>query len=640
MKKQIIFLSLLVVGASSFLGGGKVHADSFLNLGSYQRDCTGTLNDRSCEVSSPRHNQTFNAGDTITYTGWQADEVHAGYDRNRTRHDNAYLASELCQWIGDDVPASSCTRSHFTPRADHTFTYDANDSYGIGAYQACVYCYRPGSKYFENYGRCAASFSITTPGASPGHDLDQGAINENVYVLGIKNMPIDYVHQGGTVYEKCDFSNVQFQVPALADLPSTLRNTIASGGQVMAAVYPIYDMLPHYPESRSVGDGSTGGNMGAIYEHIRITDPNNTPIAYIDPTSPDLAEFSSGGRTITAAQGDIVQLSGRGTDPDVGDSIAIYEWRHGGMDRRGNFRHSCTSGGRVVNSSDLSIDTTTLTTGETYRYYLSVFDSNSARSNNCPYVDVVVSEAPQNQTPTATITAPVTNVTITEGDSIIFTGTGTDPDGSIAAYEWRNGNCNTGTLLSSAQTFSKNDFTVGSHIVYLRVQDNEGAWSTNCPSRIISVNSIPQYQLTVTKNGTGNGMVTSNPSGISCGGTCGAPFSEGSIITLTPTVLGPNQFDGWSGDCSGTGACAVTMDVAKSVTATFSDTSFSGLCGDPSPSGSCSKSLINGSCNPGSVESFSGSGPWTWTCKGSGTGSDASCSEDVCDDSPYREVNP
>ena len=39
--------------------------------------------------------------------------------------------------------------------------------------------------------------------------------------------------------------------------------------------------------------------------------------------------------------------------------------------------------------------------------------------------------------------------------------------------------------------------------------------------------------LTVSKNGTGTGTVTSNPAGINCGSTCSAGFSNGTMVTLT-----------------------------------------------------------------------------------------------------------
>ena len=41
------------------------------------------------------------------------------------------------------------------------------------------------------------------------------------------------------------------------------------------------------------------------------------------------------------------------------------------------------------------------------------------------------------------------------------------------------------------------------------------------------------------------------------------------IVTLTATAAAGSTFAGWSGACSGTGLCAVTMSAARSATASF-----------------------------------------------------------------------
>jgi hypothetical protein len=86
-----------------------------------------------------------------------------------------------------------------------------------------------------------------------------------------------------------------------------------------------------------------------------------------------------------------------------------------------------------------------------------------------------------------------------------------------------------------------------------------------------SVNAVfvKTFALSVSKTGEGSGTVTSSPSGINCGGTCSAEFGEGTEVTLTASPAEGSTFAGWSGACSGTGSCKVTMSEAKSVTASF-----------------------------------------------------------------------
>jgi|GEM_PF-1763337 len=83
--------------------------------------------------------------------------------------------------------------------------------------------------------------------------------------------------------------------------------------------------------------------------------------------------------------------------------------------------------------------------------------------------------------------------------------------------------------------------------------------------------NLNSYALTVTKNGTGSGTVTSIPAGISCGADCTENYNAGTSVTLTAAASTGSAFAGWSnGGCSGTAAtCTVTMNAARSVIATF-----------------------------------------------------------------------
>jgi subtilisin family serine protease len=83
---------------------------------------------------------------------------------------------------------------------------------------------------------------------------------------------------------------------------------------------------------------------------------------------------------------------------------------------------------------------------------------------------------------------------------------------------------------------------------------------------------VPQW-LTVIKQGTGAGDVTSNPAGIACGSTCAYAFTQGTAVTLTASPQAGSIFGGWSGACSGTApTCTVSMSLARSVTASFRPT--------------------------------------------------------------------
>ncbi len=69
---------------------------------------------------------------------------------------------------------------------------------------------------------------------------------------------------------------------------------------------------------------------------------------------------------------------------------------------------------------------------------------------------------------------------------------------------------------------------------------------------------------------SGEGTITSNPTGIVCSsGACSKTFPQGSNVTLSAAPSNGNTFSGWSGSCSGTGSCSLTLGTSASVTATF-----------------------------------------------------------------------
>jgi hypothetical protein len=103
----------------------------------------------------------------------------------------------------------------------------------------------------------------------------------------------------------------------------------------------------------------------------------------------------------------------------------------------------------------------------------------------------------------------------------------------------------------------------------------------------------PAHTLTVAKAGPGSGVVMSTPAGIDCGPTCTTQVVAGTTLTLSASALPGAMFAGWSGACSGMGACTVTLDADRTVTATFV-----GACSDECASGatSCSSATSELTC--------------------------------------------
>jgi DNA-binding beta-propeller fold protein YncE len=71
------------------------------------------------------------------------------------------------------------------------------------------------------------------------------------------------------------------------------------------------------------------------------------------------------------------------------------------------------------------------------------------------------------------------------------------------------------------------------------------------------------HSLTVSTTGSGSGSVSCD------GGACLSEYEQGTALTLTASAAGGSSFTGWSGGCSGTGSCALTIAADTAVSAAF-----------------------------------------------------------------------
>jgi hypothetical protein len=152
------------------------------------------------------------------------------------------------------------------------------------------------------------------------------------------------------------------------------------------------------------------------------------------------------------------------------------------------------------------------------------------------------------------------------------------------------------------------------------------------------------YLLTVAKNkkGTGTGTVTSLDALINCGLTCSHSYTSGASVGLKAVANSGSSFTGWNvGGCDNMlpdGTCALTMNAARTVTATFtlnpctprtscppSETSWLGDCTANCGGGTGSES---GVCSDG--------------CNGSISAASRSCTNSIpCpSDKNWKEVAP
>jgi hypothetical protein len=167
--------------------------------------------------------------------------------------------------------------------------------------------------------------------------------------------------------------------------------------------------------------------------------------------------------------------------------------------------------------------------------------------------------------PPANPTLTVANTSVAGGSGVITSVPGGIDCGIDCDQEYANGTAVTLTATPDVGS----DFAGWAGACYGSDATCEVTMAVN---RSVTATFEPEgltYLLTVSRNGSGDGTVTSLPGGINCGVDCSESYLSGASVELSALPDGGSTFIGWSGACSGTGVCTVTMNAARSVTATF-----------------------------------------------------------------------
>ena len=184
-------------------------------------------------------------------------------------------------------------------------------------------------------------------------------------------------------------------------------------------------------------------------------------------------------------------------------------------------------------------------------------------------------------TATAEIFSPDTETTTTldsspnpsiEGEDVTLEATVSAAAGTpTGTVEFFDGETSLGTapLVSGLATLEVSTLSVGSHELTAQYL-GEDPFAPSDSSPVTHVVDPQTFTLSVTVTGPATGTVTSDDDLINCGIDCEETYDDGTVVTLTAAAGAGATFSGWSGDdCSGTDPCMLTMDAAKSVTATF-----------------------------------------------------------------------
>jgi PKD repeat protein len=185
--------------------------------------------------------------------------------------------------------------------------------------------------------------------------------------------------------------------------------------------------------------------------------PNQTPTAVIVVP----------GRDTTVVVAESICFQGTGTDPD--GLIVAHSWQFGD--------------GRTASVEDPC--QRSYPNPGSYQVRYQVTDDQGATRAATRTVTVT---AAGNQAPTASISSPSSNVSVTLGTPVNFQGTANDSDGTIASHLWNFGD---GTTATVEDPGNRTYASIGVYSVTYRVTDNGGAQSAVATRTVTVVDPNP-----------------------------------------------------------------------------------------------------------------------------------------------------
>jgi PKD domain/Polysaccharide lyase len=243
-----------------------------------------------------------------------------------------------------------------------------------------------------------------------------------------------------------------------------------------------------------------------------IENSGNDPVSAERYGSGNQAPKAKAGNDQTITLPATLNLDGSGSS-DADGSIASYQWTQ-------------EVGPSITIASPASAQTAvTGLTGGSYRFRLTVTDNKGSAGTDTVHVTINgTGGGGTNQSPTVnagtdqTITLPVSSVSLS--------GTGSDPDGTIASYLWTKVSGSGGTITTAtAAATTITGLTAGSYVFSLKATDNQGATATD--NITITVNGGTNQSPTV--NAGADQTITLPVSSVSFSGAASDP--DGTIAS-------------------------------------------------------------------------------------------------------------
>ena len=269
-----------------------------------------------------------------------------------------------------------------------------------------------------------------------------------------------------------------------ADLYDPVSNLFSSAGQnVYARLYHSNSLL--LPDARVL---VVGGNpsRGTYEQHIEIYTP---PYLFKSDGTAAARPSITGVPSTAIGYGSAFQVQ----TPDAANISFVRLIRPGAPTHAFDMEQRLVELSFTVGSGALNVIAPPNGNIAPPGYYMLFLLNSAGVPSVAQFVQLSLS--PADVPPTGTITSPTGNVTITAGQSVLFSGTGSDPDGTITGYSWTfsGGNPSTSSLATPGNvTYS----SPGTFTATFTVTDNANLTDPTPPTRTITVNNTQAAAIT------------------------------------------------------------------------------------------------------------------------------------------------
>jgi hypothetical protein len=316
--------------------------------------------------------------------------------------------------------------------------------------------------------------SAATPKWAYGPNMSQPRIEMNATILPNGKV----IALGGSLNDE-DTTTASLN----ADLYDPASNTFSSAGQnAYARLYHSNSLL--LPDATVL---FIGGNpaRGTYEQHMEIYSP-----AYLfnadgsSATRPSITGVPSNG----IGYGSAFQVQ----TPDAASISSVVLMRPGAPTHSFDMEQRLVGMSFTAGSGVLNVTAPPNSNLAPPGYYMLFLVNTAGVPSVAQFVQLT--PAPADIPPTGTILTPSSNVTITAGQSVSFSGSGSDPDEAISSYSWTfpGGNPSSSSVANPGNvTYS----AAGTFTATLTVTDNAGLPDPNPPTRTITVNPAPDFSI-------------------------------------------------------------------------------------------------------------------------------------------------